>query len=148
MHHLKTFILSFYYASTRSALGVLLQETRYINWLLSSVDGTFFQQWWTIYSSSIAIFVHPALLLSLEKEGDGVAHSCNCQPPHGLFVSCWRTCVLLQTASLPNQYLHNKVNDIISQKNQSNFTASSSKRIRDADADWLDGKSRIEQIGL
>jgi len=34
-HHLKTFFISFYYSySTRSAFGVLLQKTRYINSLL------------------------------------------------------------------------------------------------------------------
>ena len=33
-HHLKTFLCSFYQASTRSAFGVLLQKTRYINSLL------------------------------------------------------------------------------------------------------------------
>jgi len=78
----------------------------------------YFQQWWTRYSSIIAIFIQhlhwtpPLILIVYSRldigiqsptvrrrrcchpliKGATVLHSFNCQPPYGWFVSCWSSC--------------------------------------------------------
>jgi len=55
----------------------------------ASVDGTLLPAMMDqIFVDNHDFYTPPALLLSLEKDGDGVVHSINCPPPYGGSVSC------------------------------------------------------------